>query len=354
MIGHGGGGSPVRRMLLTGALVAVIGLGVACTTPIDPANANKGPHKAQPADVYATYGVHNSPGDSPCQNADCRYPRAPGTPPDPQYPEYWQSDWTMYRVFQNYENAPPPYDGRPPAPLVEGRDYEVSQGASYYDSTWRGASGTGAMMEHYKDRCLPIFPIPNNYTCSFISLGNIAYFVTYPQDRPEGMPSVCLFSPMNHAPRRDFVSHLPYSAADSQRLGRRAQAYSFWVSGETGRPIQTGASPDRTEDQAILFGYAFAPPPGRPDGPLQPSSFYFSGYPLSPADAPIVSQNYTNWRATRPDPNRTWATVSGLDPATLPRCQLFDPPTSGAQRLLGATPPRHPTWGHIGRWRNRR
>lgn len=53
--------------------------------------------------------------------------------------------------------------------------------------------------------------------------------------------------------RRDFVAHLPYSTGDSQRLGPGAQGYSFWVGAITGKPIQTGASPDRTADQAILF-----------------------------------------------------------------------------------------------------
>lgn len=73
------------------------------------------------------------------------------------------------------------------------------------------------MEEHYVKRCLPIFPIPNNFTCSFISLGRIAYFVTYPEDRPQGMPPVCLFSPDNHPPKRDFIEHLPYSLGDSSR-----------------------------------------------------------------------------------------------------------------------------------------
>jgi hypothetical protein len=303
-----------------------------------------------PGPVYQTYGVHNPPSASPCAPPTCVYRRTRGQPADPQYPPYWQSRWTMFRVFQNYQRNLPPYAGRPPAPLVPGRDYEVSYGATYYDSTWRGRTageGEGAMMEHYERRCLPIFPIPNNYTCSFISLGNIAYFVTYEQDRPAGMPPVCLFSPLNHPPRRDFIKHLPYAAGDSAQLGAGAQAYSFWVGAVGGQPIQTGASPDRTQFPAILFGYAFAPVNGR----LQPSSFYFSGYPLPPANAPIVSQNYTDWAPTRPDPRRSWDQVAGLDPQTLPACQLFDLPAGS--RMLGATPAQAPTWGHIGRWRPR-
>jgi hypothetical protein len=295
---------------------------------------------SQPA-VYQTYGVHNAPKVSPCASPDCRYVRGPGEPTDPTYPEYWSSPWTMYRVFANYASNPPPYNGRPPAPLREGVDYEVSYGASYYDSTWRGRTGEGAMMEHYEKRCLPIFPISNHFTCSFISLGEVAYFVTYEQDRPAGMPPVCLFSPFNHPPRRDFISHLPYSQGDSQRLGAGAQAYSFWINGASGKPVQTGASPDRTADQDILFGYAFAPVAGV----IQPQSFYFSGYPLAPADAPIVSQNYSNFTMTKPDPAKTWAQVSGLDVSKLPACQLFDPPAGAGL----ATGKRAITWGDVGR-----
>lgn len=305
---------------------------------------------AAPGQVYQTYGAHNPPEDSPCAVAGCVYPRGPGEPADPLWPEYWQSNWTMYRVYRGYESNPPPYAGKPPAPLRDGIDYQTSYGATFYDSTWRGASGEGAMMERYDNFCLPIFPLPNNYSCRFISLGDIAYFVAG-DGRPPWMPRICLFSPKNHPPRRDFVSHLPYSAGDSARIGKGGQAYSFWVSAANGYVVQTGASPDRTKDQAILFGYGFQPDAS---GKLVPQSFYFSGYPLAPANAPIVSQNYTGFAATQPAPD-LWAEVAGLDPDTLPRCQLFDPPpaATGGATLKAAPAPRAPTWGDIGRWPRR-
>ncbi|MCX8476737.1 MAG: hypothetical protein MT490_13135 [Sphingomonas sp.] len=300
------------------------------------------------AQVYQTYGAHNPAEASPCQVKNCVYPRGPGEPADPIWPEYWQSDWTMYRVFNGYDKYPPPYPGAPPKALKDGTDYQVSHGASFYDSTWRSASGEGAMMERYDKFCLPIFPIENNYSCKFISLGDTAYFVAG-EGRPAWMPRICLFSPKNHPPRRDFISHLPYSAADSQRIGKGGQAYSFWVSAANGYVMQVGASPDRTQDAGILFGYGFQTDA---KGGLVPQSFYFSGYPMAPANAPIVSQNYTNFAATQPPPD-TWAEVAGLDPDTLPRCQLFDPPsTSDAKGKLTATPAkRAPTWGDIGRWK---
>lgn len=297
--------------------------------------------------IYSTYGVHNPPSDSPCTRRDCLNPRKVGEPADPAYPVYWQSRWTMYRVYEGYPQNPPPYRGPPPA----GTQYEKSYGATYYDSTWTGESGQGAMMEHYEKRCLPIFPwIPNDFTCSFISLGNTAFFLTYDEDRPAGMPPVCLFSPLNHPPRRDFVKHLPYSRADSERLGNGAQAYSFWVSGKTGRPIQTGASPDRTQDKAILFGYAFAPV----NGVMQPQSFYFSGFPGTPPDAPIVTQIYEGFEPTQPDPAKTWAKVSGLDPKTLPECTVMQggtPPLKAAADGVAREQEDYPSWFDIGRAR---
>ncbi|MEQ8405437.1 MAG: hypothetical protein RKE49_10085 [Oceanicaulis sp.] len=303
---------------------------------------------AEQAAVYQTYGVHNEGTAPPCDNADCTYPRGPGEPENPVWPEHWVSGWTMYRVFNKWADNPPPYPGRPPADLTEGTDYEVSYGRTYYDSNWTGDSGEGAMMEHYEDKCLPIFPFDNSYSCSFISLGNTAFFVTY-DDRPDWMPPVCLFSKFNHPPRRDFIKHLPYDAADSARIGPDGQGYSFWVSHADGRVIQTGAAPDRTADAGILFGYGF----DAVDGEVMPQSFYFSGVPYLVENgqptpfAPIVSQNYTDFQVVQPDPAETWDLVNALDPDTLPLCQLFDPP-SHATAMLGDAEPA-PTWGTIGR-----
>ncbi len=298
--------------------------------------------------IYPTYGVHNPPQYSPCASPDCLYARLPGQPSDPIYPLYFCAKWTMYRVFNKYAEYPPPYDGRPPADLKEGVDYQVSYGATYYDSVWRGPNGEeGAMMEHYEEWSLPIFPMDNHFTSSFISLGDKAYFLTYDQDRPKGMPPICLFSELNHPPRRDFIKHLPYSPGDSQRLGMRVQGYSFWTSPEEGKPpIQIGVSPDRTADGAVLFGYAFESE-WRPDSAdtsappyRHPQSFYFSGYPGNPPNAPMVSQNYTEFAMIRPDPEQTWDLVTKFSggKGIVPACSLFSSPESGAAAAA------NPTW----------
>jgi len=273
--------------------------------------------------TYYTGGVHN---EFQCQpESKCSYQRQAGEPSDPQYPEWWTSEWTMYRVFAGYEQHPPPY-ASPPAGLQPGRDYEVSYGATYYDSTYTPADGDGkgAMMEHYEKQCLPIFPSSNDYTCSFVSLGNKAYFLRY-ADRPEGTPACCQFSLDNHPPARDFIKHLPYDAAQSQHLDATIQAYSMQV------------------PPGILFGYAFYKQESADavDPSLSyrhPQSFFFSGSPTHPPDAPIVSQNYTSFRAQKPSPGDTWDQVAATCHGEIPWCCLFDSDCPST-RAVGAAAP---------------
>jgi hypothetical protein len=351
-----------RKPILSLALILVAAVAVAACKP------KPKPPAPPPPDVYATYGVHNDQHNGDCAYPTCVYGRAPGEPTNPSYPPYWTSNWAMYRVFNNWQTNLPPYAGKPPATLKDGVDYQTSWGTTYYDTTWTGTVGgepaTGAMEEHYEKFCLPIFPIPNNYSCAFISLGKTAFFVTY-DDRPSWMPPVCLFSPNNHPPQMDFIKHLPYAVGDSKQLNFTVQGYSFWV-GQDGKPMQTGAAPDQTAAGGILFGYAFNSQASldRVDKTVapyrHPSSFYFSGVPKLPGvpepNAPIVSQNYTDFAMVRPDPAKTWDQVANLDPKTLPKCQLFDPPPAANKGALGAVAgtaetTKIPTWGSIGKRR---
>ena len=322
----------------------------------------------QDVPIYSTYGVHNPPDESPCTNKDCIYPQGGDRPENPTYPEHWISNWTMYTVFKGYEKYSPPYNGAPPSALVAEQDYHISYGTTYYDSNWTKPGSSvpvGAMMEKYDKKCLPIFPNGNDYSCSFISLGDIAFFLAG-ETRPKWQPKVCLFSNYNHPPRRDFIKHLPYSKDDSLRMGiSGGQGYSFWVEPEDGKPIQVGVQPDRTNDEAIMFGYGFAPKESR--GTQMPQSFYFSGFPGFPSSvpytpkepfAPIVSQNYTEFKIEQPDPSKTWDLVSSLDPKKLPVCDMFTP----HEEIKLATFEGHnndttqkvkvpPTWNDIGRYK---
>ena len=260
--------------------------------------------------LYFSNGVHNNyMCDQP--GYDCTPSRASSDPSDPQYPKWWISDWTMYRVFQNYHNFPPPYDS-PPQGLTPD-DYEVSYGTTFYDSTYtpEDADGQGAMMEYYEERCLPIFPQDNNYTCSFVSLGNKAYFLSDQDQDLKDNPSICLFSSKNHPPRTDFIKHLPYNAKDSTHVNNSLQGYSELFA------------------QEILFGYAFNKNP-TPDSfdlnaePYRhPQSFYFSGSPTNPPNAPIVSQNYTSFRMEQPN-SEIWSEVAEMVPPDPPLCCLFE------------------------------
>ena len=286
--------------------------------------------------VFPTYGVHNPPSYSPCAAPDCLYAREPDEPSDPLLPLFWTAKWTMYRVFRKYAEYSPPYDGPPPVELKEGEDYQVSYGASYYDSTWQGPNGEqGAMMEHYVDLSLTDIP----FRQSFHLLLHFSGEQGLPDRRqrsPKGMSPICLFSDLNHPPRRDFIKHLPYSKGDTERLGGRVQGYSFWTSPEDSKPpIQTGASPDRTEEGAVLFGYAFhskwepdvAYPTAAPY--RHAHSFYFSGMPTNPPNAPIVSQYFTDFAMIKPDPTKTWDLVrQPTGGREIPTCNLFGPPGS--------------------------
>lgn len=323
---------PVKPILgLAAALLA------ACTSAGNP----PGPRDdAAERHYYNTGGVHNNKDCGPANNY-CIAQRKPGEPSDPQFPQWWTSEWTMYRVFRNEDKYPPPYSS-PPTGLTPA-DYEVSYGASYYDDSYVPADGDGrgAMMEYYDKRCLPIFPMKNDFSCSFVSLGNKAYFLRY-SDRPPGTPACCQFSLMNHPPRRDFIKHLPYDAARSEHLGGTIQAYAQYMGGP-------------------LFGYAFekTPTPDSydPSAPpyRHPQSFFFSGDPGSPPDAPIVSQNYSNFRMQKPDPAKTWAQVPEMCTPRPEWCCLFtgDCPENETEPSLRAARPGS-QWNKLGKPGERR
>ncbi len=235
---------------------------------------------------FFSRGVHN---EYLCDSGsiDCSPSRNATDPQDPEYSDWWISDWTMYRIFQNYEDNPPPYNN-PPEGLAPD-DYEVSYGTTYYDATYipDDGDGIGAMREDYLERCLPLFPTGNEYSCSYISLGNKAYFLKYEDESLNvTTANICLFSPGNHPPERDFIQHLPYSPEDSERLNDSVLAYRD----------------EAIDDAEDLFGYAFNKQTEE-DGYQYPQSFYFSGNrdPNNGTYAPIISQHYSNFRVEKPE-----------------------------------------------------
>lgn len=317
----------LRRRLL--AVTAALASAVAVTAAVSSPVRLPGPAELH---YYATGGVHNTKSCVPAEK--CIAQRNPGEPSDPQYPAAWTSEWTMYRIFNNADKFEPPYSS-PPTGLTPA-DYEVSQGATYYDANYRPADGdgSGAMMEHYEKRCLPIFPIKNDFSCSFVSLGNKAYFLRY-ADRPSGTPSCCQFSLMNHAPRRDFIKHLPYDPARSANLGASVQAYAKFMGGPLfGYAFEKEARPDSYDKSAPAYRH--------------PQSFFFSGYPGDPPNAPMVSQNYRNFRMESPDPRKTWEQVAQM---CLPRpewCCLFTGDCPGKEDgALQSAQPAQPQWNAI-------
>ncbi|WP_299491216.1 hypothetical protein [uncultured Shewanella sp.] len=283
----------------------------AATLANTPINQDK-TGKNKTTNTYETYGVHNDLGCNE-QNGFCLAPRARNAPNNPILPLEWISDWIMFRVKQNYKDNPPPYTN-PPSTL-QPEDYTVSYGTTFYDANYLPlhGDGIGAMMTHYDNYCLPIFPIENNnYTCSIISLGNKTYFITYPHNRPQLMPTCCLFSPYHHAMRPDFVKYLNYDFLRSKHLNHSILAYS---------------RQQLTLHGQVLFGFAFhkavSPDAFNTPGYQHPHSFFFSG-DYNTANAPIVSQNYTSFRVEKPNPAHTWERVSRMCPAVPKPCQLFN------------------------------
>ncbi len=280
--------------------------------------------------IYSTNGVHSGYGCDTSNNF-CIAPRDKYDLPDPQFPQMWISDWTMFTVTNTAASDvnPPPYTN--PPIVLEPDDYIVSYGTSFYDNTYQPENPEddedyGAMMEHYNDFCLPIFGKSlkqNTFTCAFVSLGKKAFFLDYDNKTPEGTPDCCMFSPSNHPPRPDFIKHLDVWPDASLRLNGSVQAY-FWE-----QLWAIDANP------RILFAYAFnreKSPQGltpKSEWYQHPQSFFFSGVMNLGTEKeqnmifPMISQNYSSFRIEKPHPD-IWAEVAQWCPVeTIKKCRLF-------------------------------
>ncbi|CAA0100207.1 Uncharacterised protein [BD1-7 clade bacterium] len=264
--------------------------------------------------IYPTGGIHNDKG---CGESPCLFLRPAQAPEDPIFPDWWTTEWTMYRVHSNYQNNPPPYTS--PPERLKSDDFESSTGKSWYDSTYvpRHHDGTrsnfGAFMQHFEKKCLPLFKGSNDYSCSFVSLGNKTYLIRY-DDRPDETPKCCLFSPMNHPPRLDFVKHLEYDIRRSQMLGGTVDVYTrlFGKKAESllGYVFEKESRPDSFDERAEPYRH--------------PHSMFFTGSTAKPVpDAPIVSINYNNFRMEKPAPSETWDIVGKTCPKKPEWCCLY-------------------------------
>eukprot|EP00117_Sycon_ciliatum_P040162 scpid93606/ scgid29556/ len=118
-------------------------------------------------------------------------------PPKDHWPEKWISDWTLYHVLP--EDPTPPYaDGKVPEQSRKGR------GRTYYD--WSKL----AIIEEYYDFCVPIFVEGHNFTCHFLNVNNVSYFITF-DDRPSWTPPCCIFGKPWLPPSPSTISNtLPF------------------------------------------------------------------------------------------------------------------------------------------------
>ena len=115
----------------------------------------------------------------------------------PPLPEYWSAEAIQYI---SDPNIPPPFtntSGVPPRPRTEGRLHSV------YDWSRR------AMIEHYLDACVPIFPRGDTFECTFLNVNDTAFLITYDDSRPPWLPTpCCVFRRPHHPPTPTFLDDL--------------------------------------------------------------------------------------------------------------------------------------------------
>ena len=69
----------------------------------------------------------------------------------------------------------------------------------------------------------------------------------------------------------------------------------------------------------------------------------------------MLSPELRRFAMTKPDPKQTRDQVSDLNPSSLPRCQLFNPPQPSALKTAVGVEKPYPTWGDIGQfWKSRK
>ncbi|CAF0885981.1 unnamed protein product [Didymodactylos carnosus] len=106
------------------------------------------------------------------------------------WPPYFSYDWIMAHVYDNIQL--PPYESIPKQNVTLG------QGTTYYD--WP----TRAMIEIYKDYCIPVFQTDTNFTCNLLNVDSIAYIIVT-DARQTKRPPCCIYQNPWNPPAPDFL-----------------------------------------------------------------------------------------------------------------------------------------------------
>ena len=211
----------------------------------------------------------------------------------PSLPEFFISEGIQY---VSSANTSPPF----PKNNVPDPPYSAGRMKSFYDWSKR------AMVEHYLDECVPIFPQMTKgerFECTFLNINETSYLITYADTRPSWMPSCCLFEKTFHPPSRHFLENLEASMlSDRSRVNGKPSAW--WVV-----PIEPPTGP---------FFYAWNLPLRNGTNESQVyATFDFPGIDS------WVTQNFVNVKRDKRPPEDTWALPSaqcGTNISTLPAC----------------------------------
>ena len=221
------------------------------------------PHPNRPASEGAWGTVEAAHGTSP--SAERSNAQAEDVS-SPVWPNTFITDWEMYHTLPE-EPIPPYPDGKMLSPYTAGR------GRTYYD--W----GKLSMLEEYYDFCVPIFVEGFNFTCHFLNVGNISYFITF-DDRPSWTPPCCIFG-------KPWLPPSPSTITGALPFYKKAEFY--------GREVNWYRnSPDKPDE--LVFGYGFYADDNTVSSPAE---FFFN------AHNGWVMQDFENFTAAEP-PVEKW------------------------------------------------
>ena len=147
-----------------------------------------------------------------------------------------------------------------------------TRGRTYYD--W----GKLSMLEEYYDFCVPIFVEGFNFTCHFLNVGNISYFITF-DDRPSWTPPCCIFG-------KPWLPPSPSTITSALPFYKKAEFYGREVNWHRTRP---------DNPNELIFGYGFYT-----DDNDTPAEFFAN------AQHGWMIQDFHNFTANAVPPSEKW------------------------------------------------